>query len=180
MRNTAGRADPRESHSLEDLTMELVRQHAALRRSASRLIEAVVALTDPDRGRDLLPSTVRDEALGLIDQLSGHFDREENLLFPAFHLLAAAERERTTRPSLPYSTVLFPIRVMEADHMRLDAGFRHLRRVLEDPPDVSQSDTWRRCLAAVSELEAMVLAHQRRENEILFPLALEVEGRLEH
>jgi regulator of cell morphogenesis and NO signaling len=103
--------------------------------------------------------------------------KEEHLLFPSFVTLASAEREGT-RPALPFSTVLHPIRMMEAEHERIEAVLDRLREAaLSVPEPDSLSPGWHQLMSQLSELDTDLREQHRTENEILFPRALELERR---
>jgi regulator of cell morphogenesis and NO signaling len=123
-------------------------------------------------------SEVRMAFASVADQVRGHLAKEEHLLFPSFVALATAEREGT-RPALPFSTVLHPIRMMEAEHVRIEAALDRLRSAaLAVPEPDSLSPEWHRLVAELSELDTDLREQHRTENEILFPWALELERQL--
>jgi regulator of cell morphogenesis and NO signaling len=112
-------------------------------------------------------------------QIESHLAKEEHLLFPAIAALSLAEREGARRPPLAFATVLHPIRLMEAEHARIEGAVERLRelaRAVSEPDTLSP--TWRRCMSELATLEAELREHHRAENEILFPRALELERRL--
>lgn len=115
----------------------------------------------------------------LADQIEAHLSKEEHLLFPALAGLAAADRGNGVRPPSPFATVLHPIRMMEAEHARIESGLglmRDLSRDVTEPATLMPA--WRRCMAALRTLDEAVRQHHRTENEMLFPRALELERRL--
>lgn len=170
--------DPDVDLPIDQLCESIVsRYHADLHRTLP-LIQQELRLVKDDIGTD-----PRAEARAAIDelvrQLHGHLSKEENLLFPAFMALAQAEREGRPRPPLPFSTVLHPIRMMEAEHERIEASMVRLRALTHSFVAASDADpAWRNCLARLSRLDADLHEHHRKENEELFPRALELERRL--
>lgn len=152
--------------------------HAFLYRALPALVADLGRLADDDGGASMLAET-RAAVADLAEQLKGHLSKEEHVLFPALVALAQAEREGGGRPALPFPTVLHPIRMMETEHARIDATMGRLRALTHEfaPPD-DASAAWRRCLAQLSELDADLREHHRKENEVLFPQALELERRL--
>ena len=99
-------------------------------------------------------------------------------MFPSFVTLATAEREGT-RPALPFSTVLHPIRMMEAEHVRIEAALDRVRQAtLSVPVADSLSPAWDRLVSELSDLDADLREQHRTENEVLFPRALDLERRL--
>jgi regulator of cell morphogenesis and NO signaling len=103
----------------------------------------------------------------LVDALTAHFAKEENILFPAFAALTSARRQGLPRPSLPFTSVVHPIRVMEADHARIERDLALLREDAQDP-----------LRDALERFARELSAHARFENEVLFPRALELERSL--
>lgn len=154
------------------------RHHADERRDLPDLVDRLAALTAaPGQPDVLLPVLAAVRALR--DLLQAHLDKEEHILFPAFAALGAAARQGLERPPLPFPSVLHPIRVMEADHRRLDAAVTDVRAQAAQvavPPDLRGGwMEWRRALDRFAEELA---AHLAIENEVLFPRALELERAL--
>jgi iron-sulfur cluster repair protein YtfE (RIC family) len=80
------------------------------------------------------------------------------------------------RPPLPFPSLAHPIRVMEADHARLDqvrADARAAIGAAAGPPE-----RWAGFVQAFARLDAALESHARYENEVLFPRALELEARM--
>lgn len=153
------------------------RYHAALRRSLPRIRDELVHLAATGTSPALV-------ALGaafaeLAELIESHLAKEENLLFPALEALANAERTGGSRPPLPFVTVLHPIRLMEAEHVRIELALDRLRELVLA---VSEPDTlsaaWHQCMADLSHLDDDLREHHRTENEHLFPHALELERRV--
>jgi regulator of cell morphogenesis and NO signaling len=115
----------------------------------------------------------------LADEVHTHLAKEENLLFPALGALAAADREGAGRPTLPFATVLHPIRMMEAEHMRIGRSLERLREAAQTVPEpAALAPQWQHCLADLADLDRDLREHLRAEDEMLFPQALELERRL--
>jgi regulator of cell morphogenesis and NO signaling len=132
----------------------------------------------------MLRSVVRCRAFAtafgeLAELIEAHLAKEENLLFPALEALANAERMGRSRPPLPFVTVLHPIRLMEAEHVRIELALDRLRELVlavSEPDTLSAS--WHQCMAELSHLDDDLREHHRTENEHLFPQALELERRI--
>ena len=155
----------------------IVRYHAALRWSLPRIRDKLARLTGPESTAALREMSVIFGELA--DQIEGHLAKEEHLLFPALASLAAADRVGGNRPVLPFSTVLHPIRLMEAEHVRIELALDALHAAalaVGEPESLSQG--FRECTMELSRLDAALREHHRTENEVLFPLAMEVERRL--
>lgn len=179
MTTLMGRGDRRDDASLEALTELASHQHIYLRRAADEIRSHLTELATRDAPGGVRARAARDTMVDLCAQLRGHLDKEEHLLFPALQLLATAEREGTARPDLPFSTLLYPIRLMEIEHARIESTLDRVRSIVAAPcPPDTQCSAWRRCGAALSELVVLLGEHHRSEDEVLFPLALELEARL--
>ena len=155
----------------------LERYHAALHFSLPRIRDELAALCGSGASGAL--RNVRTVFSDLADLIEGHLAKEEHLLFPALEALAVAERSPGHRPASTFVTVLHPIRLMEAEHARIELALQHLRGLtLEVGEPDSLSAGWRRCLAELAVLDGDLREHHRAEDEILFPLALDLERRL--
>ena len=153
------------------------RCHASLQRTIAAVREDVAALVSASSSPII--DVVRMEFTALADRLHSHLAKEENLLFPAFLALAEAARTGLPPPPQPFVTVLHPIRLMEAEHVRIEATLDHLRelaRVVGEPENLSPAFT--RFISGLATLDDDLRAHHRMENEVLFPNALELERRL--
>jgi regulator of cell morphogenesis and NO signaling len=153
------------------------RYHAALRRSLPRIRDELAHLYATATSPPILRlATAFGELAELIE---AHLAKEENLLFPALEALANAERMGRSRPPLPFVTVLHPIRLMEAEHVRIELALDRLRELVlavSEPDTLSAS--WHQCMAELSHLDDDLREHHRTENEHLFPQALELERRI--
>ena len=112
------------------------------------------------------------------DQIESHLAKEEQLLFPAITALSQAERGGH-RPAMAFVTVLHPIRLMEAEHARIEQALdrlRELSRAVAEPDTLTPH--WRHCMTDLARLDSELREHHRAENEVLFPRALELERRL--
>ena len=153
------------------------RYHASLHRSLPLIRDEFRALCAAGSSPAL--REVRLAFSNLADLIEGHLAKEEHLLFPALEALAVAERGHLSRPTGPFVTVLHPIRLMETEHARIESAVEQLRELVLDVPEPDSVNAgWRRCLAALSDLDGELREHHRCESEILFPLALEIERRL--
>ena len=153
------------------------RYHAGLHRTLPRIRDSLRALTASSPTPKLHSISV---AFGeLAARIEEHLAKEENLLFPAIESLSMAAREGSGRPPLAFATVLHPIRMMEAEHVRIEAALDRLReaaRTLAEPD--ASLPTWRTCMAELAQLDTDLREHHRTEDELLFPRALELEARL--
>ncbi len=153
------------------------RYHAALHRELPVIRDELSALCDATDSPTL--RDIRFAFSGLADQIEGHLAKEEHLLFPALAALAAADREGNRRPPMAFVELVHPIRVMEAEHLRIEAAMDRLRDlVLEVAEPDCLLPGWRRCLVALAQLDRNLAEHHRQEGDHLFPRALDLEHRL--
>jgi len=153
------------------------RYHSAVQDALSPIRRSMASMTETAASPELeLVRLAFDE---IADQIEHHLAKEQHLLFPAFAALAAADRRGGRRPATAFATVLYPIRLMEAEHARIEMALDRLRELARAAiePD-GPSPTWRRCLADLAKLDADLRQHHRSEKEMLFPRALELEQRL--
>lgn len=164
---------------IDELCASIVsRHHAYLYRALPILQHDLGRLVDDDCPEGALAET-RAVVIDLVQQLTGHLAKEENLLFPALVALAQADRAGGSRPALPFPTVLHPIRMMETEHARIEALMARLRALTQGfAPRDDATVAWRHCLTQLAQLDADLREHHRTENEELFPRALDLEQRL--
>ena len=152
------------------------RYHASLHESLPLIRHELDEIVSAGASSTL--TVVRGAFSDLADQIESHLAKEENLLFPAIEALTSAQRAGG-RPAHPFSTVLHPIRLMEAEHVRIESALDQLRRCARE---VEEPDTllpaWARCMTALRHLEQELREQHRIENELLFPAALELERQV--
>jgi regulator of cell morphogenesis and NO signaling len=162
---------------IEGLCAVLIeRHHGSLRRALPAISDELAALC-----RESDSTALRDVCVAfasLADQIDAHLAKEQHLLFPAIEALAGAERDGR-RPAMPFVTLLHPIRLMEAEHLRIESAIDQLRDLVLEvaEPDCLMTG-WRRVLLALAQLDRDVRAHRRAEDDLLFPRALELERRV--
>jgi len=102
--------------------------------------------------------------------------KEEQILFPMIRQLDAAAGER---PSFHCGSVTNPIGQMEQEHEQAGDALAIMRRATDDyqPPDWA-CNTYRAMLDSLGRLERDMHQHVHKENNILFPKAIERESRL--
>ena len=153
------------------------RYHASLRERLPRIREelAAVGATTASPALDTLQIAFTEVA----DQIAAHMAKEELLLFPAIAALSKAERAGGRRPALFFGTVMNQIRLMEAEHGRIEMAITRLREMARSVPETdTASSAWQQCTDDLAKLDAELRAHHRAENEVLFPRVLELERRL--
>jgi regulator of cell morphogenesis and NO signaling len=163
---------------LDSLCQEVLeRHHAYAHVAVPRIRGRLAALLEREPGALApdLPTAFGD----LAELLVGHLAKEENILFPALAAMADAERAGGGRPPLPFATLLHPIRLMEAEHVRLASALGVLTALAGDfvAPE-GASDATRRLMSELAIFRDQLVAHLQVENELLFPRALDLDRRL--
>lgn len=105
-------------------------------------------------------------------ELESHMAKEENILFPAIQVLETED----AAPSFPFGSVNNPIRMMEHEHDDAGQALRRLRELTENfTPPADACPTYRVMLESLENLELDLHTHIHKENNILFPRAIELE-----
>ncbi|GAB4316181.1 MAG: iron-sulfur cluster repair di-iron protein [Candidatus Sumerlaeia bacterium] len=145
--------------------------HAFLLKELPRLEQLVFKVADTHGERHPeLRETARVYA-GLQDELYQHMMKEEQILFPWIKAAEAGEAG-------PFhcGTVQGPISVMEHEHDNAAGALARMRALTNDytlPDDACQS--CRELFDGLKRLESDLHMHIHKENNILFPRALEAE-----
>lgn len=147
--------------------------HAYLKEELPRLTELLVKVVDAHGESHPELATVKEVFASLKAELEPHMFKEEQVLFPAIRQLEQSADD----PSFPFGTVANPIRMMEQEHD--DAGYalsrlHTLTRDYQVPEDAC--NTYRAMLAGLRQLERDMHRHVHKENSVLFPRAIELEG----
>lgn len=163
---------------IDVLCVDIVeRYHAALQRELPAIRDALSGLCALSDGAAL--GEVRLAFDQLADQIEGHLAKEEHLLFPAITALAIADREGHRRPPSPFVALVHPIRMMEAEHLRIEEAMDRLRDLtLEVGDPDALLPGWHRCLAALAHLDRDLTELHHLEGGQLFPRALVLEERV--
>jgi regulator of cell morphogenesis and NO signaling len=118
------------------------------------------------------------EALETLAQLlESHAAKEEHILFPAVKALAEAERSGQTRPGLPFPTLLHPIRLLEAEHVRLGQALERLDAAVNAVAPAGWAH-WAALRRDADALADAIATQVRVESLALFPRALDLDRRL--
>jgi regulator of cell morphogenesis and NO signaling len=166
------------SANLELLCDAIVdRYHASLQEALPRMRDEIRSMSAAAASPAL--ETLRLAFDQVSEQITSHLAKEEHLLFPAIASLSAAEQACARRPALAFTTMLHPIRLMEAEHARIETAVGQLRELARMVPESeTMSPEWHRCMADLATLDHELREHHRTENEVLFPRALELERRV--
>lgn len=115
---------------------------------------------------------VREVFSELRNEMEPHMFKEEKILFPAIRSLERGGN----RNSFPFGSVANPIRRMELEHDLSGDALSRLRQLTQQyaVPE-GACNTYRAMLDGLRELEADMHQHVHKENNILFPRAIELE-----
>jgi regulator of cell morphogenesis and NO signaling len=108
-------------------------------------------------------------------ELEPHLAKEERVLFPMIRELADA----TNRPTFHCGVIGNPISMMMREHEHAGELLERLRTTTGDyrvPDDGCAS--YRACYEGLAELEADTHLHVHKENNVLFPVVVELERQL--
>jgi regulator of cell morphogenesis and NO signaling len=115
---------------------------------------------------------MRQAFVALKAELEPHMLKEERILFPIVRqLVASAER-----PDFHCGSVANPIRQMEHEHDQAGVALAILNESTDayTPPDWA-CNTYRAMLDSLARLEADMHQHIHKENNVLFPKAIQLE-----
>jgi regulator of cell morphogenesis and NO signaling len=161
------------SLDLAELTVHIeTTHHAYLHRELPRLAALADKVVGVHGDRHPELAGVRSRLTELRNDLDPHLKREERVLFPMIRTLMSDRM----RPTLSVRT---PIAVLCAEHDRAGELLRALRaqtRGYLTPADGCAS--FRAFYDGLAELEADLHLHVHKENNRLFPGAIELEARL--
>lgn len=142
--------------------------HAYLKAELPRLVEMAERVATKHEWRDSRLPEVAATTRDLAEEMLCHMQKEEFILFP---LVRDLER-RGAGPAAP--GLADPIRQMEAEHEDAGAAIARLR-VLTDgfQPDENCCNTHRALLDGLARFESDLFRHVHKENNVLFPRALQ-------
>jgi regulator of cell morphogenesis and NO signaling len=149
--------------------------HAYLRGEFPRLIRLAEKVASAHGGKDPRLNGVRDVLLMLAGELSSHMMKEEQILFPFVRQLEASK----SPVAFHCGSVANPIRQMELEHQDAGDALAKLRELTDDytPPEWA-CNTYRAMLDALAHLEHDMHQHVHKEDNVLFPRAMEREAEL--
>ena len=110
----------------------------------------------------------------LCADLGPHMIKEERALFPMIRELATS----TGAPSFHCGSLRNPISVMLSEHDAVGGLLAKLRRLTDGyTPPADGCATYEACFAAMAEIEADTHLHIHKENNVLFPLVVQLGTR---
>jgi regulator of cell morphogenesis and NO signaling len=145
--------------------------HAWLREHLPRLTALTDALASGTGDERLVE--LRDELRSVAAELERHLRHEEEALFPMVRDLAAGKAVQPTRCG---GAVGGPIACMENEHHQTTDALARMRALTDGYAPAADADARRRALLeGLAQLDRDLRAHMYKEDEVLFPRALEAE-----
>jgi len=156
----------------------VAKHHAYVRRELPRLT-ALIAKVNGVHGKNHPELAQIGRVWAEIDQeMTMHMMKEESILFPYMVELERAAQGRGPQPVCMFGTVQNPVRMMMTEHDSAGANLRAMRELSGDYTLPAEACTSYRVLyEALAAFEADLHQHIHLENNILFPRAVEMEGR---
>jgi regulator of cell morphogenesis and NO signaling len=149
--------------------------HAYLRNELPRLMKLTQKVATVHGNNDRRLQSVHEALVAFASELSSHMMKEEMILFPFIRRLEASN----SPVEFHCGSVANPIRQMEHEHQDAGDALAKLRELTDDytPPDWA-CNTYRAMLDALAQLERDMHQHVHKEDNVLFPKALEREAEL--
>jgi regulator of cell morphogenesis and NO signaling len=146
--------------------------HAWLREHLPRLVAISAAVAEANPQEETL-AELHAELSSLAAELDAHLLHEEQALFPMVRDLAARVAIAPTRCG---SRVGGPIACMENEHRTAADALRRMRALTDGYRAADDADRSRRTLfAGLADLDRDLREHMYKENEALFPRALDAQ-----
>jgi regulator of cell morphogenesis and NO signaling len=148
--------------------------HDYLRGALPRLGGFLEKVAAAHGNRDFRLHEVRELFAAMAAELTNHMWKEEQVLFPL------VKRLESSREAFAFhcGSIANPIRQMELEHDDATRSLDQMQALTDrfTPPD-SACNTYRVLLDGLAYLRQDMQRHVYKENEVLFPRALELEGR---
>lgn len=172
----AGSGPDLASLSLSELAAHIEATHHAYLREELPRLDAMterVALVHGHRNSRL--EVIRDIWHGVSAVMSAHLDKEEQILFP----MVRALEDAAETPSFHCGSIANPVAQMEREHDEIEEGIGRLRELTDGyaaPPWAC--GTYRAMIEGLARFEADTMLHTFKEENGLFPRAVERERAL--
>jgi regulator of cell morphogenesis and NO signaling len=144
--------------------------HTYVKAELPRLVEMADRVARKHAWRDARLPEVAQTVVALAEEMASHMDKEERILFPFVRQI-----DQGAPDGFHCGSIANPIRQMEDEHESAGRAVAHLRELTNGfRPDEHACNTHRALLAGMEEFEGDLHRHVHKENNILFPRALEV------
>jgi regulator of cell morphogenesis and NO signaling len=149
--------------------------HAYLKTELPRLDAITEKVARVHGEHDSRLAQVRQAFAALSEEMHSHMAKEERILFPMIRALEASGDLSV----LHCGSLAHPIRQMEAEHDSAGGGLALMRELTDGfTPPAWACNTYRAMLDALAHLERDLHLHVHKENNVLFPQAVELENTL--
>jgi len=154
--------------TLTDLADHIERtHHAYLKDELPRLVEMADRVAYKHGSRDPRLREIATTVGELAQEMFGHMEKEERILFPLVRQIDAG------RIGGFAASIADPIRQMEAEHDDAGRATERLHRLTDGfIPDAEACNTHRALLHGLARFEADLHRHVHKENNVMFPRAL--------
>ncbi len=149
--------------------------HAYLRDELPRLNLLTERVASVHGAEDARLRAVRETFLALAGEMTSHMMKEEQILFPMIRQLEASDR----LPTFHCGSVANPIRQMEIEHHNAGGALERMRELTDEyTPPTWACNTYRAMLDSLAHLERDMHLHVHKEDNVLYPRALQREAEL--
>jgi regulator of cell morphogenesis and NO signaling len=145
-----------------------------VRRELPRLDRLTGRVLAAHGDRDPRLQEVRRVFLTMMAELESHLEKEEQVLFPIIR-----ELEATGGSSVAPDSLEGPLTRLESEHQDAGSDLAFLRAATDEftPPE-GACNTWMVMLDSLNAFERDMHEHVHKENNVLFPRALELQRQL--
>lgn len=115
----------------------------------------------------------------IVDEITSHMLKEEQVLFPFIKQLVSANRHHSKLNPPSFATVKNPIYMMEHEHNAVGKLVKEIQRITSNystPPEAC--NTYKVAYAKLNEFAEDLFMHIHLENNILFPRAIVLENKM--
>ncbi|HLW53760.1 MAG TPA: iron-sulfur cluster repair di-iron protein [Candidatus Angelobacter sp.] len=174
-----GVANPDFSNApLTDLVAFILRtHHVYVKQEIPRLKQLLIKVVAVHGSAHPELPAVQQTFGDLADELTAHMMKEEMVLFPYIEKLEQAVDARKPAPVAPFGSLSNPVRMMEMEHASAGKALETIRTLTSGytPPETA-CFSYKTLYSALKDFEADLHQHVHRENNILFPRAIELEA----
>jgi regulator of cell morphogenesis and NO signaling len=148
--------------------------HDYLRGEIPRLDQLTNKVSSVHGEKDARLHEIRRTFLAFAQELASHMMKEERILFPMIRELEAADGPL----DFHCGSIANPIRQMGLEHYHAGSALETMRELSDDytPPE-GACNTYRAMLDALAHLERDMHQHVHKEENVLFPRAIELEAQ---
>jgi regulator of cell morphogenesis and NO signaling len=159
--------------SLTELADHIERiHHTYLHNELPRLEKMVTKVAAVHGEKESRLMQIKAIFLALSAELATHLMKEEQILFPMIQQLESSD----TAPTFHCGTIANPVHRMEFEHDEAGVALAQLRQLTDEfTPPAWACNTYRALLDALATFEQDMHQHIHKENNVLFPRAMEME-----